>query len=309
MHVRVRDGRRRGRASCASSSRRASSRRSCAGARFTEVAGHHGAHLRHLPGRLPDERDRRRSRTSAASRSPSQVRALRRLLYCGEWIESHALHVFLLHAPDFLGYAERDSRWRATTGEVVERGAAAQEGRQRADARRRRARDPPDQRARRRLLPRADARPSSRRRSRAAPARPASSRSRPCAGRRRCPCPDFEEDYDFVALREPDAATRSSAGGSVVEQRARPRAVASTTSTSSRSRSPHSTALHSRLRDGTRYLVGPLARYALNRDRLSPRRRARPPTPRASSRCAATRFAASSCARSRSSTRSTRRCG
>ena len=32
-----------------------------------------------------------------------QVRALRRLLYCGEWIESHALHVYLLHAPDFLG--------------------------------------------------------------------------------------------------------------------------------------------------------------------------------------------------------------
>src|ERR1017187_10133832 len=34
-----------------------------------------------------------------------QLRALRRLLYCGEWIESHALHVFKLHAPDFLGYA------------------------------------------------------------------------------------------------------------------------------------------------------------------------------------------------------------
>lgn len=33
------------------------------------------------------------------------VRALRRLMYCGEWIESHALHVYLLHAPDFLGYA------------------------------------------------------------------------------------------------------------------------------------------------------------------------------------------------------------
>src|SRR5579862_383934 len=30
--------------------------------------------------------------------------ALRRLLYCGEWIESHALHIYLLHAPDFLGY-------------------------------------------------------------------------------------------------------------------------------------------------------------------------------------------------------------
>ena len=36
--------------------------------------------------------------------SPSAIRALRRLLYCGEWIESHALHIFLLHAPDFLGY-------------------------------------------------------------------------------------------------------------------------------------------------------------------------------------------------------------
>ncbi len=34
-----------------------------------------------------------------------QVRALRRLLYAGEYIESHALHVYLLHAPDFLGYA------------------------------------------------------------------------------------------------------------------------------------------------------------------------------------------------------------
>lgn len=31
------------------------------------------------------------------------VRLLRRLLYCGEWIESHVLHVFMLHAPDFLG--------------------------------------------------------------------------------------------------------------------------------------------------------------------------------------------------------------
>jgi sulfhydrogenase subunit alpha len=32
------------------------------------------------------------------------IRTLRRLFYCGEWIESHALHVYLLHAPDFLGY-------------------------------------------------------------------------------------------------------------------------------------------------------------------------------------------------------------
>lgn len=35
-----------------------------------------------------------------------QIRELRRLLYCGEWIESHALHVYMLHAPDFLGYED-----------------------------------------------------------------------------------------------------------------------------------------------------------------------------------------------------------
>jgi coenzyme F420-reducing hydrogenase alpha subunit len=35
-----------------------------------------------------------------------QLRQLRRLLYCGEWIESHVLHVFMLHAPDFLGYED-----------------------------------------------------------------------------------------------------------------------------------------------------------------------------------------------------------
>ena len=34
------------------------------------------------------------------------VRLLRRLFYCGEWIESHALHIFMLHAPDFLGYPD-----------------------------------------------------------------------------------------------------------------------------------------------------------------------------------------------------------
>ena len=35
-----------------------------------------------------------------------QLRELRRLIYCGEWIESHVLHVYMLHAPDFLGYED-----------------------------------------------------------------------------------------------------------------------------------------------------------------------------------------------------------
>jgi hypothetical protein len=33
-----------------------------------------------------------------------EIQLMRRLLYCGEWIESHALHIFMLHAPDFLGF-------------------------------------------------------------------------------------------------------------------------------------------------------------------------------------------------------------
>jgi sulfhydrogenase subunit alpha len=31
------------------------------------------------------------------------LRDLRRMIYCGEWIESHVLHASMLHAPDFLG--------------------------------------------------------------------------------------------------------------------------------------------------------------------------------------------------------------
>lgn len=34
------------------------------------------------------------------------LRELRRLIYCGEWIESHVLHFSMLHAPDFLGYPD-----------------------------------------------------------------------------------------------------------------------------------------------------------------------------------------------------------
>jgi coenzyme F420-reducing hydrogenase alpha subunit len=50
-----------------------------------------------------------------------EIRRLRRLLYCGEWIESHALHIYLLHAPDFLGF-ESGISMAAQHREVVERG-------------------------------------------------------------------------------------------------------------------------------------------------------------------------------------------
>jgi sulfhydrogenase subunit alpha len=49
------------------------------------------------------------------------IRDLRRLIYCGEWIESHSLHVYMLHAPDFLGYAGAVEMARDHRG-IVEQG-------------------------------------------------------------------------------------------------------------------------------------------------------------------------------------------
>jgi coenzyme F420-reducing hydrogenase alpha subunit len=54
---------------------------------------------------------------------PEPIRLLRRLLYCGEWIESHALHVYMLHAPDFLGY-ESAIELARDAPHAVERGLA-----------------------------------------------------------------------------------------------------------------------------------------------------------------------------------------
>lgn len=50
-----------------------------------------------------------------------EVRKLRRLLYCGEWIESHALHIYMLHAPDFLGF-DSALEISKTAPDVVKRG-------------------------------------------------------------------------------------------------------------------------------------------------------------------------------------------
>ncbi len=53
------------------------------------------------------------------------IRAMRRLLYCGEWLESHNLHIHLLAAPDFLGYRSA-TEMAAQYGEEVKRGLALQ---------------------------------------------------------------------------------------------------------------------------------------------------------------------------------------
>jgi sulfhydrogenase subunit alpha len=52
---------------------------------------------------------------------PQAITDLRRLLYCGEWIQSHALHVYLLHAPDFFGFDDA-VELAAADRSAVERG-------------------------------------------------------------------------------------------------------------------------------------------------------------------------------------------
>ncbi len=53
------------------------------------------------------------------------VRDMRRVLYCGEWIESHALHIHLLAAPDFLGF-ENAAAMARDHSDIVRRGLRLQ---------------------------------------------------------------------------------------------------------------------------------------------------------------------------------------
>ncbi|OQX05695.1 MAG: Ni/Fe hydrogenase subunit alpha [Desulfobulbaceae bacterium A2] len=57
---------------------------------------------------------------AAGVRVEGGLRDLRRLLYCGEWIASHALHVFMLHLPDFLGLEDSFQLTRERPGLVEE---------------------------------------------------------------------------------------------------------------------------------------------------------------------------------------------
>ncbi len=57
---------------------------------------------------------------------PGHIVDLRRLLYCGEWIQSHSLHLHLLAAPDFLGFENAVAMAREH-GEFLQRGMRLQE--------------------------------------------------------------------------------------------------------------------------------------------------------------------------------------
>ncbi len=184
---------------------------------------------------------------------PEEIALLRRLLYCGEWIESHTLHVYLLHAPDFLGYpgaiemaADHPRRRRA--------GAAAEEGRQRADDAGGRSRRPPGQRQGRRLLPV----PDPRRAGRAAPAARAGARRR---ARHRDPggrlrLPGLRAGPTSTSRCAPTADYPIEAG-SFVTSSGRDFAVGAFGDWVAEEHVEHSHALHARLRDSGPYVVGP----------------------------------------------------
>jgi sulfhydrogenase subunit alpha len=191
---------------------------------------------------------------------------LRRLLYCGEWIASHALHIYMLHAPDFLGYPgavemARDHR------DIVERGLALRRvGNAIMTTIGGRAVHPVNVRVGGFY---------------SAPARQdlsrLSSQLRAAVDlaldtvrwAARFDFPDLTVGHEMLALREPGSYPIER--GIVVTTGGRQFAASDYENHVIEEHVPHSTALHARLAglDGT-YLTGPLARYTLNSRWLPP---------------------------------------
>ncbi|HEU5367835.1 MAG TPA: Ni/Fe hydrogenase subunit alpha, partial [Ktedonobacterales bacterium] len=194
-----------------------------------------------------------------------QIRALRRLLYCGEWIESHTLHVFMLHAPDFLGYTDV-VQMAQDHPEVVKRALELKKiGNAVITLLGGRAIHPVNVRvggfyrvpSKQELAPLAE---------RLKWAREAALETvRWTAG---LSFPDFEQDYEFVALRHP--AEYPFNEGRLVSNKGLNIPVRDYDDTFVEEHVPYTNALHSRLKERGAYFLGPMARYSLNFDRLSP---------------------------------------
>jgi coenzyme F420-reducing hydrogenase alpha subunit len=192
------------------------------------------------------------------------IRALRRLMYCGEWIESHALHVFLLHAPDFLGF---ESAWAMARDhrEVVEGGLKIKAtGNDLLRTIGGRAIHPinvrvggfykaPSKADMQSLVPALE---EARELARTSVAWVAG-----------LDFPDFEQDYEFVALRDPDRYAIED--GRLVSSSGLDIGPGEYEEHFSEQHIPHSTALQSRMSDGGTYFLGPMARYSLNSSQLS----------------------------------------
>jgi coenzyme F420-reducing hydrogenase alpha subunit len=194
-----------------------------------------------------------------------QLRALRRLLYCGEWIESHALHVFMLHLPDFLGYESavalaRDRR------DVVERALELKRiGNELMTVIGGREIHPVNVRVggfyraprRAELTPLVD---------RLERAREIALEAVALTGS--LDVPEYRRDYELVCLYERSEYPIDR--GRIVSNAGLDIDVASYDDHFVEEHVPWSNALHSSIRDRGVYLVGPLARFALSYDRLSP---------------------------------------
>jgi len=193
------------------------------------------------------------------------LRALRRLLYCGEWIESHTLHIYMLHAPDFLGYDGAVDMAR-DHGDAVRRGLSLKKaGNEILALLGGREIHPINVRVggfyrtprKRELEPLAE---------RLKWARDAALETvRWVAG---FDFPDRDRDYTFVALSHREDYPFNE--GHIVSNRGLDILPQDYDAHFEEVHVERSTALQSRLRDGSAYLVGPLARYNLNFDRLSP---------------------------------------
>ncbi len=194
-----------------------------------------------------------------------QLRSLRRLIYCGEWIESHALHVYMLHAPDFLGFPDAIQMAR-DHADVVQRGLRLKKaGNEIVRLVGGREIHPINVRVggfykvptQRELAPLAE---------QLKWARDAALET--VRWLARMPFPEFTQDYLFVALRHPEEYPFNE--GRLVSNRGLDIAIADYDSYFLEEHVQHSNALHSTLKNAGAYFVGPLARYSLNFDRLPP---------------------------------------
>jgi len=193
------------------------------------------------------------------------LRALRRLIYCGEWIESHTLHIYLLHAPDFLGY-ESAIHMAKDYPDLVHRGLQLKKvGNEIVSLLGGREIHPINVRVGGfyRAPEKADlmvlAEPLKR-------ARDAALETVHWVAE--FPFPDFEQDYEFVALRHPDEYPFND--GRLVSNKGLDIHVREYDQHFVEEQVPHSNALHSVLKTSGAYFVGPMARYNLNFDKLAP---------------------------------------
>jgi coenzyme F420-reducing hydrogenase alpha subunit len=191
------------------------------------------------------------------------VRLLRRLLYCGEWIESHALHVYFLHAPDFLGYPDAIQMARDHSVEVERALRLKKIGNHLVTVLGGREIHPVSVAVGGfyKVPAESDLRALADDLKWALEASLTTARF--AAG---LEFPEFEQDYEFVALSHPDEYPLNE--GRLVSNKGLDIAVPAYEEHFLEQHVKHSNALHSLLRKRGSYLVGPLARFNLNHARL-----------------------------------------